>query len=90
MRLRELAATLHVTDDLWTNDQRAVRAGAVVKEYSGSSSDAEADVQDFLADLQHYCDAAGLDYESLCARAARHHEVETNAEGLARKTWEDE
>ena len=63
----------------------AARAEKVVKHYSrvpGYEGEADwmADVTDLLADLRHFCQAHGLDFDELDGLAERHFEAEMAGE----------
>lgn len=63
------------------NDNRALWAEDALAAFMASTGTDEDDaVADLLADLMHYCDFNGLDFEAELARAERNYQGET---------WED-
>jgi hypothetical protein len=79
------------TDAVADNDIRALRGAVAVVAYAkqiyprgrrrAPVTDFESIVEDLLADLAHFCDAAGLDFNLLEVRAEEHHRQETTAGG---------
>jgi hypothetical protein len=61
-----------------TDSTRALRAGKALTEYGDDVN--ESNVIDFLADVIHWCEQEGEDFER-CLRIARdHHWAETHGE----------
>lgn len=55
------------------NDERARRAASALAKYY----DKEAAASDLLADLMHWCDRNGSDFDAELARAQWHYDEET-------------
>lgn len=63
-----------------TNDQRADWADAVLWQFQRlTGADTEDAVSDLLADLLHWCDRHGQDFDSELRRARNHYNSETNS-----------
>jgi hypothetical protein len=66
----------------------ALKAGEVVSTYERyGAPDMEGNLRDLLADLMHWSDVIGFDFDGALNRARRHHEIETQdlAEERARE-----
>ena len=62
------------------NDQRANWAHSVLLEFRGlTGADAEDAVSDLLADLLHWCDRHGQDFDTELRRARNHYDFETDS-----------
>jgi len=71
------------------NARRIKRAQSALKKYSSLPEDGTG-VIDLLADLRHFCEAAGIDYDN-CDRIARaHFTEECNLNTYSRKEWRPE
>lgn len=57
------------------NIKRSKRAKAALRRYIGVHEDTETGVVDLLADLRHFCDSVGLDFDN-CDRIAIGHYAE--------------
>ncbi|MEL6216350.1 MAG: hypothetical protein AAFQ99_11825 [Pseudomonadota bacterium] len=68
-----------------TNKQRAERAARTLVTYrklvGESDPSAEEDVTDLLADLRHFCDVIGRDFDALNDRAFGHYMAEVHKNG---------
>ena len=62
------------------NDTRAHWADAALLMFQDwTGSDAEDAVSDLLADLMHWCDRHGVDFDTELRRAQGHYEAETDS-----------
>lgn len=78
--IRELR---RVTDRTYTNDERAARAAACVRDHND-----EENVTDLLTDIRHYCDATGTGFVRCNNSSRTSHEAEVGESGLAKKIWD--
>ena len=66
------------------NEDRSSWAGAAITTFIHvTGTDEEDAVADLLADLIHYCDRKGTDFETALDRARGHYEAETAGEEAA-------
>ena len=68
-----------------TNELRAQRAWQATRRYHQECDDSDGDttdetITDLLADLMHFCDEQGIDFESCSRMATMHYEAEVNHE----------
>lgn len=72
---------LHILDPEEVSDKNGERASwvqeALAVFMARTGTDAEDAVSDFLADLRHFCDRSGVDYNHAQNRAQAHYEEET-------------
>ena len=62
------------------NDKRADWAASAIDDFGQQTgTDLEDAVSDLLADLMHWCDRNGQDFEHELRRARQHYEAETEA-----------
>jgi hypothetical protein len=61
------------------NDRRADWAHTVLREFQRlTGADTEDAVSDLLADLLHWCDRHGQDFDTELRRARNHYDIETD------------
>ena len=64
------------------NDDRAEWAAAALRHFRCITSTDDGDViGDLLADLMHWCDRNGVEFDTALSRARRHYEAETGEGG---------
>lgn len=62
------------------NEARSDQAAEAIEPYLQRGADREAAVLDLLADLMHFCDVHGIDFNETAAAAARRYTEETTPE----------
>jgi len=62
------------------NDDRAAWAGDAIDAFARTTGvdDPDDAVSDLIADLRHWCDRNGVEFEEAVRRAAHHYETETS------------
>lgn len=88
---KKQARTHPVPSLIMSNEERAQRAVlALVENYPDGSSAPEIPVIDLLANLMHYCERNGLDFDRLLVTAKMHFGSEMKeALGLAKREGQD-
>jgi hypothetical protein len=76
MNIDDAPIGLHITDTHKAHDNtaRASFAGQTLRFYRDivGSDDDETVITDLLADLRHFCDAAGLDFDAMIDSSFQH------------------
>jgi hypothetical protein len=63
------------------NERRSLWAGRAIAEFmAATGTDLEDALPDLLADLMHWCDRAGFDFDTALERGRDHYEAETMGE----------